>query len=76
MEFLKLEKIELAGLRGRSLSEIVLEMFNEFNELMNQFSGKSYDPLDISNKVLCAHLTQHSLVLVFFSLILFCMNGT
>ena len=52
MEFLKLEKIELAGLRGRSLSEIVLEMFNEFNELMNQFSGKNYDPLDISNKVM------------------------
>ena len=53
MEFLKLEKIELAGLRGRSLSDLVLEMFNEFNDLMNQFSGKSYDPLDITNKACC-----------------------
>ena len=51
MEFLKLEKIEFGGLRGRSLSEVVLEMFTEFQDLMTQLSAKSYDPLDNMDQV-------------------------
>lgn len=51
MEFLKLEKIEFGGLRGRSLSEVVLEMFTEFQDLMTQLSAKSYDPLDSMDQV-------------------------
>ena len=51
MEFLKLEKIEFGGLHGRILSDQVLEMFNEFQELMASLSGKTYNPLDISCKV-------------------------
>ena len=51
IEFLKLEKVEFGGLRGRSLSEAVQEMFTDFNDMVTQLSGKSYDPLDPLNKV-------------------------
>lgn len=50
-EFLKLEKIEFGGLRGQSLSELIVQMFADFQELMNQFSNKPYDPLDLANLV-------------------------
>lgn len=51
-ELLKLEKIEFGGLRGRSLSELVVEMFSNFQDLVTQLSNKSYDPLDPNNEVL------------------------
>ena len=51
MEFLRLEKVEFSGVRGRSLSELVLQLFNRFSELMNKFQSGSYDPLDISKTV-------------------------
>ena len=35
----------------RSLSEAVQEMFTDFNDMVTQLSGKSYDPLDPLNKV-------------------------
>jgi dynein heavy chain len=50
VEFLKLEKIEFAGLRGKNLSDIVLEIFTTFQDSMNAFSGKSFDPLDPNDK--------------------------
>lgn len=49
--FLKLEKIEFCGLRGKELGEFVLEMYNDFQDLMTAFSGKNHDPLDPNNKV-------------------------
>lgn len=52
IELLKLEKIEFGGLRGHSLSELVVEMFTNFQELVTQLSSKSYDPLDPNNEVL------------------------
>ena len=51
IEFLKLEKVEFGGLRGRGLSEKVQEMFTDFSDMVNQLSTKSYDPLDPFNKV-------------------------
>ena len=51
VEFLKLEKIEFGGVRGWSLSELVVQMFNDFQELMTQFSSKPKDPLDLTNLV-------------------------
>ena len=40
-EFLKLEKVEFGGLRGRSLSEAVQEMFTDFNDMVQfQLSGQ------------------------------------
>ena len=49
--FLKLEKIEFCGLRGKELGDFVLEMYNDFQDLMTAFSGKNHDPLDPNNKV-------------------------
>ena len=51
LEFLKLEKVEFGGLRGRSLGEMVQTMFTDFQELMAGLSGKNYDPMDLSNMV-------------------------
>ena len=51
IEFLRLEKIEFAGVKGRVLSDLVLRMFEEFTELSNAFQSRSDDPLDINNTV-------------------------
>ena len=50
-EFLKLEKIEFGGIKGRSLGEMVANIFNDFQEMMNKFSSSTYDPLDMDNHV-------------------------
>ena len=51
LEFLKLEKVEFGGVKGRCLSEMVAQIFNEFQELMNKIGSSTYDPLDLSSKV-------------------------
>ena len=53
LDFLKLEKVEFGGVKGRCLSEMVSQIFNEFQELMNKISSSSYDPLDLTSKVGC-----------------------
>ena len=51
IEFLKLEKIEIGGSKGGILSELVVQIFTEFTELMNKFTNSTYDPLDVHNTV-------------------------
>lgn len=51
MEFSKLEKVEIAGIKGKVLSHQVVEIFEEFNELYAMFGNKTYDGLDATNKV-------------------------
>lgn len=51
MEFIRLEKIELGGIKGVVLSDLVFHMFEEFTELSNKFQTRSDDPLDINNAV-------------------------
>ena len=51
LEFLKLEKIEFGGMQGKHLSELVQQMFTNFQELMNHLSNKNYNPLVIDNEV-------------------------
>ncbi|CAH1164042.1 unnamed protein product [Phaedon cochleariae] len=46
LEFNKLEKIEIGGIKGRTLSSRVTGVFHEFQQSFSQFSGKSYDVLD------------------------------
>ncbi|XP_022915026.2 dynein beta chain, ciliary isoform X1 [Onthophagus taurus] len=46
LEFSKLEKVEIGGLKGRNLSAKVVEVFGEFQSCFSVFSGKSYDVLD------------------------------
>ncbi|XP_037074053.1 dynein beta chain, ciliary-like [Pollicipes pollicipes] len=46
LEFLKLEKVEIGGIRGKALSSEVLVVFNQFNEYYAHFAGQTYDSLD------------------------------
>uniref|UniRef100_A0A452UE75 Dynein axonemal heavy chain 17 n=1 Tax=Ursus maritimus TaxID=29073 RepID=A0A452UE75_URSMA len=46
IEFLKLEKIELGGVRGSNLSSMVTQIYDEVFELVKVFAECKYDPLD------------------------------
>lgn len=51
MEFSKLEKVELGGIKGKMLSHQVVEIFSEFNEIFSVFGNRTYDGLDATNWV-------------------------
>ena len=51
MVFLRLEKVQFGGVRGKALSDLVEAMFQEFSDLINAFVSKPEDPLDISDNV-------------------------
>ncbi|XP_078230912.1 dynein axonemal heavy chain 17 isoform X3 [Callithrix jacchus] len=46
IEFLKLEKIELGGVRGNLLGNLVTQIYDEVFELVKVFANCKYDPLD------------------------------
>lgn len=46
VEFLKLEKIEMGGVRGKALGSLVNQIYEEFLELLVIFADCKYDPLD------------------------------
>lgn len=46
IEFLKLEKIEIGGLKGRTLSGRITQVSLEFNQCFSVFASKTYDVLD------------------------------
>ncbi|KAK7573934.1 hypothetical protein V9T40_011125 [Parthenolecanium corni] len=45
-EFTKIERIEIGGTKGRSLSTRIINIYREFNENLTLFSAKTYDVLD------------------------------
>uniref|UniRef100_H2ZKA8 AAA+ ATPase domain-containing protein n=1 Tax=Ciona savignyi TaxID=51511 RepID=H2ZKA8_CIOSA len=45
-EFMKLEKIEFGGVKGRVLSQLVLNIFDGFQDLYKVFGERTYNPLD------------------------------
>ncbi|XP_070790567.1 dynein axonemal heavy chain 9 [Pituophis catenifer annectens] len=45
----KLEKLEFSGIKGKSLSQQVLSMHEEFQEMYKVFSDRTYDCLDVAN---------------------------
>ncbi|XP_071376580.1 dynein axonemal heavy chain 11 [Centroberyx affinis] len=49
LDFLKLEKVELGGSRGKILSEMVFSMSEEFHDRWRALRESKYDPLDYSN---------------------------
>uniref|UniRef100_A0A8C3FY90 Dynein axonemal heavy chain 17 n=1 Tax=Chrysemys picta bellii TaxID=8478 RepID=A0A8C3FY90_CHRPI len=51
IEFLKLEKIELGGVRGNILGSMVFQIYEEVSELIKVFADCGYDPLDPAEKV-------------------------
>lgn len=48
---MKLEKIEFGGVKGRILSQLVLNIFEEFQEIHKVFGERTYNPLDPTDKV-------------------------
>lgn len=46
IEFLKLEKVEIGGLKGRQLSLKITAIYFEFNQYFTAFASKTYDVLD------------------------------
>lgn len=46
IEFLKLEKVEVGGLKGRTLSARITAVSLEFNQYFSVFASKTYDVLD------------------------------
>ena len=51
IEFLKLEKIEFGGIKGRVLSSEIVTLHEEFQSLYKGFTEKSYDCLDSKEEV-------------------------
>jgi len=51
VEFLKLEKIDYSGIKGKILSAQTYEIFEEFMELYKGFQEVTYDCLDPQDEV-------------------------
>ncbi|KAG7239799.1 hypothetical protein INR49_028387 [Caranx melampygus] len=50
VDLLKLEKLEIGGVRGRALSQQVQLLHQEFVDMYKVFTDKPYDCLDLSNR--------------------------
>lgn len=59
LDFLKLERVELGGSRGKILSEMVYRMNDEFHDSWRILRESKYDPLDHSKEVLYTHTRFH-----------------
>ena len=46
VQFLKLEKVEIGGLRGKALTSNIGNVYDEFKDLYSVFSIRTYDSLD------------------------------
>lgn len=51
VDLLKLEKLEIGGVRGRALSQQVQQLQQEFTDTYKFFTEKPYDCLDVNNMV-------------------------
>uniref|UniRef100_A0A3Q3WEJ7 Dynein heavy chain tail domain-containing protein n=1 Tax=Mola mola TaxID=94237 RepID=A0A3Q3WEJ7_MOLML len=62
LDFLKLEKIELGGSRGKVLSEMVFSMSEEFHDCWRAIRESKYNPLDYTSdvrpQIICAYVFQ------------------
>jgi dynein heavy chain len=50
MQFEKLDRVEIGGNKGKQLTEIVADIFAEFNRALEKMKAVTYDILDISVK--------------------------
>uniref|UniRef100_A0A8C5WIH4 Dynein axonemal heavy chain 17 n=1 Tax=Leptobrachium leishanense TaxID=445787 RepID=A0A8C5WIH4_9ANUR len=50
LDMMKLEKIEFGGNKGKFLSQMVADMYQEFQDFYKVFSDRTYDCLDTGNK--------------------------
>lgn len=51
LDLMKLEKIEFSGIKGKALSQQVLDMYEEFQEVYKVFAERTYDCLELTNMV-------------------------
>ena len=51
LEFSKLEKVEIGGVKGKALSHDVVQVFDEFTEAVAVFANRTYDTLNPLEKV-------------------------
>ncbi|XP_018585062.2 dynein heavy chain 11, axonemal [Scleropages formosus] len=58
LDFLKLEKVELGGSRGKILSEMVYSMNEEFHDSWRTLRESKYNPLDYAKKDFLADYTR------------------
>ena len=56
IEYTKLEKIELSGIKGKRLSQLVVNVFEEFQVVYKVFSEATYDFLEPEDQV---RIRQH-----------------
>ena len=56
LEFSKLEKIELGGIKGKVLSQQVVNIFEEFQAQYKVFTEATYDCLDPNDPVCTCNL--------------------
>jgi len=72
VEFLKLEKVEYAGIKGRKLSAQTVAIYEEFNDMYKAFQEVTYDPLDPQDTVSAVHyLAINMLKTTIVNLVLF-----
>ncbi|NXE29303.1 DYH17 protein, partial [Ardeotis kori] len=50
IQFLKLEKAELGGVRGNILGSQMVQIYEEVSELIKRFADREYDPLDLKEE--------------------------
>lgn len=55
IDFLRLEKVEIGGLKGRALSARVVRVFEEFRDEFEKFSRKKYEILNPNCDVYFLH---------------------
>ena len=46
VQLLKLEKVEIGGIRGKALTSNIYKVYEEFKDLYSVFSLRTYDSLD------------------------------
>ena len=68
---MKLEKVEFGGVKGRILSQQVVNIFSEFQTLYQLFGERTYNPLDPTDKVVKACLLRIRGKIIFFCVINF-----
>uniref|UniRef100_A0A8B9CMQ0 Dynein axonemal heavy chain 9 n=1 Tax=Anser brachyrhynchus TaxID=132585 RepID=A0A8B9CMQ0_9AVES len=59
LDLMKLEKIEFSGIKGKALSQQVLDVYEEFQEAYKVFAERTYDCLDLTNTVGGTGLWEH-----------------
>jgi hypothetical protein len=63
-EFAKLEKMEFGGMKGKLLSALAVQIFDEFKNISKVFAERTYDCLDTTEKVRNGVLFKTLLLLV------------